>query len=102
MNVADVYDYRNFDNHRIQGAKRTNQFISLPEEVYVESKFDQLITNTGFDSFEEWAIASQTTALIVIQRDTLIYEKYFNGFDRDVYFHSQSMANSCIRSLKTW
>ncbi|MGY6545115.1 serine hydrolase domain-containing protein [Arthrospiribacter ruber] len=99
MNVADVYDYRNFDNHIIQGAKKTNQFISHPKEAYVESKFDQLITNTGFDSFEEWAIASQTTALIVIQRDTVIYEKYFNGFERDAYFHSQSMAKSFISFL---
>jgi hypothetical protein len=99
MNVADVYDYKNFENHKIQKAKSTNKFISKPKEKYVESLFENLVTKTGFNSFEEWAIESQTTAIIVIQKDTIIYEKYFNGFSRDSYFHSQSMAKSFISFL---
>lgn len=99
MNVPDVYDYKNFENHEIQGAKSTNTFISKPKEKYVESLFDELVTKTGFNSFEEWAIESQTTALIVIKKDTIIYENYFNGFSRDSYFHSQSMAKSFISFL---
>lgn len=99
MNVATVYDYKNFENHTIKGAKTTNKFISQPKEKYVESLFEKLVTHTGFNSFEEWAIESQTTALIVIQRDTVIYEKYFNGFNMGSYFHSQSMAKSFISFL---
>lgn len=99
MNVADVYDYTNFENQVIKGAKNTNTFISQPKEKYVESLFEELITKNGFNSFEEWAIESQTTALIVIKKDTIIYEKYFNGFIRDSYFHSQSMAKSFISFL---
>ena len=88
MNVADVYDYKNFESHKIKGAKHTNTFISNPKEKYIESLFEGLVSKTGFNSFEEWAINSQTTALIVIKKDTVIYEKYFNGFNRDSYFHS--------------
>ena len=99
MNVADVYDYENFENQEIKGAKSTNTFISKPKEKYVESLFEELVTKTGFNSFEEWAIKSQTTSLIVIKKDTIIYEKYFNGFDRDSYFHSQSMVKSFISFL---
>ena len=99
MNVADVYDYKNFENQEIRGAKSTNTFIYQPKEKYVESLFEELVTKTGFNSFEEWAIESQTTALIVIKKDTIIYEKYFNGFVRDSYFHSQSMAKSFISFL---
>lgn len=99
MNVADVYDYKNFENHRIQGAEHTNTFISKPKEKYIESLFEELVTKTGFNSFKDWAIESQTTALIVIKKDTIIYEKYFNGFSRDSYFHSQSMAKSFISFL---
>ena len=99
MNVADVYDYTNFENQVIKGAKITNTFISQPKEKYVESLFEELITKNGFNSFEKWAIESQTTALIVIKKDTIIYEKYFNGFVRDSYFHSQSMAKSFISFL---
>lgn len=99
MNVADVYDYKNFKNHKIQRAKSTNTFISQPKEKYVESLFGELVTKTGFNSFDEWAIQSQTTALIVIQKDTIIYEKYFNGFSKGSYFHSQSVAKSFISFL---
>ncbi|MBW1294805.1 serine hydrolase domain-containing protein [Aquimarina litoralis] len=99
MNVADVYDYKNFENRKIREAKNTKKFVSQFKEEYVESLFDDLVTNTGFKSFEEWAIESQTTALIVIQKDIIIYEKYFNGFNRDSYFHSQSMAKSFISFL---
>jgi len=99
MNVADVYDYRNFENHKIRGAKSINRFISHPKEKYVEALFDDLVTKTGFNRFEDWVVESQTTALIVIQKDTIIYEKYFNGFGRDSYFHSQSMAKSFISFL---
>ncbi|MCH7400076.1 beta-lactamase family protein [Belliella sp. DSM 107340] len=99
MNIADVYDYKHFENHKIRGAESANRFISQPKEEYIESLFDDLVTKTGFNGFEEWAIESQTTALIVIQRDTMIYEKYFNGFGRDSYFHSQSMAKSFISFL---
>jgi CubicO group peptidase (beta-lactamase class C family) len=99
MNVADVYDYKNFENQKISKAKSANKFISQPKEKNVESLFDKLVIHTGFNSFEEWAQESQTTALIVIQKDTIIYEKYFNGFSRDSYFHSQSMAKSFISFL---
>ncbi|WP_196889883.1 serine hydrolase domain-containing protein [Aureivirga sp. CE67] len=99
MNIADVYDYKNFENHKIQGAESTNTFIFKPKEKYIESLFGELVTKTGFNSFQEWAIESQTTALIVIQRDTIVYEKYFNGFSRDSYFHSQSVAKSFISFL---
>ena len=37
----------------IQGAKSTNTFISQPKEKYVESLFEELVTKTGFNSFEE-------------------------------------------------
>ena len=99
INLADVYDYKHFENHKIREAKSTHKFISQPKEKYVESLFEELVTKTGFKSFEEWAIGSETTALIVIQKDTIIYEKYFNGFSRDSYFHSQSMAKSFISFL---
>lgn len=99
MNVADVYDYKNFENHKIKEAQHPNKFIAQPKEQYVESLFDKLVKHTGFNSFEEWANESQTTALIVIQKDTIIYEKYFNGFSKDSYFHSQSVAKSFISFL---
>lgn len=99
QNVADVYDYKKYENRVIEGSKDNFQFIKNPDEDYVESLFYDRVSSYGFKTFDEWAEKSHTTALIFIRKDTILYEKYFNGFSRDSYFHSQSMAKSFISFL---
>ena len=99
QNVADVYDYKKYENRVIEGSKDSFQFAKQLDEEYVESLFQDRVERSGFSSFNEWAKKSQTTALIFIRKDTILYEKYFNGFSRDSYFHSQSMAKSFISFL---
>jgi hypothetical protein len=99
QNVADVYDYQLYENRTIKGAKNVFQFTESKDKEYVESLFQDRVSRSGFKTFDEWAEKSQTTALIFIRRDTILYEKYFNGFKRDSYFHSQSMAKSFISFL---
>ncbi|MFC0875313.1 serine hydrolase domain-containing protein [Saccharicrinis sp. FJH2] len=99
QNVADVYDYKLYENRVIKGSDSTFQFYKNPQEEYVASLFQDRIKQSGFTSLDEWAQKSQTTALIFIRKDTILYEKYFNGFSRDSYFHSQSMAKSFISFL---
>jgi CubicO group peptidase (beta-lactamase class C family) len=98
-NVADVYDYTHFENRTIRASSNTFSFPVHLDEVYVESLFQEKVTAYGFSSLDEWAEKSNTTALIVVRRDTILYEKYFNGFGRESYFHSQSMAKSFISTL---
>jgi len=97
--VADVYDYMQFENRVIEASDRAFSFSRNLDENYVQSLFHDRVVASGFGSFDEWAEKSQTTALIMIRRDTIVYEKYFNGFSRDSYFHSQSMAKSIISML---
>ncbi len=99
QNVADVYDYQKYENRVIKESEDTFQFERKVDEAYVESLFYDRVLGSGFSSFDEWAEKSQTTALIFIRKDTILYEKYFNGFARDSYFHSQSMAKSFISFL---
>ncbi len=99
QNVADVYDYKKYENRLIQSSKDTFQFAKKLDENYVKSLFQDRVERSGFKNFDEWAEKSQTTALIFIRKDTIFYEKYFNGFSRDSYFHSQSMAKSFISFL---
>ncbi len=99
MNMADVYDYQYFENRVVKSSDDTFKFVSHPDEAYVEALFSDKIMQTGCDSFDDWAKKSKTTALLFIRRDTILYEKYFNGFSRDSYFHSQSMAKSFISFL---
>ncbi|MCF8379677.1 MAG: beta-lactamase family protein [Bacteroidales bacterium] len=99
QNVADIYDYQLYENRIIKGADNTFEYIKSPDSAFVEGLFEDRVANSGFKTFEEWAEESQTTALIFIRKDTILYEKYFNGFTRDSYFHSQSMAKSFISFL---
>ncbi|MBN2639498.1 MAG: serine hydrolase [Bacteroidales bacterium] len=99
MNTADVYDYQYFENRTIHAGKDTFQFKNNPDTAYVESLFHDRVLQSGCKSLDEWAKKSQTTALLFIRKDTILYEKYFNGFTRESYFHSQSMAKSFISFL---
>ncbi len=98
-NVGDVYDYKHFENRVIETNDSVYYFQKKLDEEYVESLFVDKINNSGFENFDEWAEKSKTTALIFIRKDTILYEKYFNGFKRDSYFHSMSMAKSFISTL---
>ncbi len=99
MNVADVYDYNNFENRKLRSSADTFRFAVKYDEPFVESLFSDRIIQSACASVDEWAERSKTTALIFIRKDTILYEKYFNGFSRDSYFHSQSMAKSFISFL---
>lgn len=99
LNTADVNDYEYFENRVIKNTDRVFSFEKKLDEAYVESLFVDEINNSECNSFDEWAEKSKTTALVFIRRDTILYEKYFNGFNQDSYFHSQSMAKSFISFL---
>ncbi|WP_372772771.1 serine hydrolase domain-containing protein [Mangrovibacterium sp.] len=99
QNVADVYDYQFYENRTIAASANAFQFTQRENDEYVEDLFQDRISRSGFKTFDKWAEKSQTTAMIFIRRDTILYEKYFNGFSRDSYFHSQSMAKSFISFL---
>jgi CubicO group peptidase (beta-lactamase class C family) len=98
-NVGDVYDYKHFEKRVIETTDSVYYFQKKLEEEYVESLFVDQINNSGCNNFDEWVEKSKTTALIFIRHDTILYEKYFNGFKRDSYFHSMSMAKSYISAL---
>ena len=63
---------------------------SLPDDVALPS---------GHDDLESFFSSTETTAFIVVQRDRLLYEHYFNGYDRDSTQTSFSVAKSFASAL---
>lgn len=49
--------------------------------------------------FETALKNEKTKAFIIIHHDTIIYEKYFKGFDKEDYLTSFSMAKSLVSTL---
>ena len=58
--------------------------------------FKNLNTNDDFETMLERA---QTSAFMVLHNDTIIYENYFNGFNKDSIFTSFSVAKSFVSTL---
>ena len=99
---ASVMDYAIFKQRIINGAKKVRTFpyaLKTQSVNHVFEKTDFLkgyLVKYGFETFLE---RQQTTAFIVISNDTIIYERYFNGFNHNSVFTSFSIAKSFLSTL---
>lgn len=87
-NTANITDYKIFPNREIKNDS-TNIF-------YFKTATDNNLTLELKDgsSFEDFIKKSKTVAFLVIQNDTIKYEKYFNNYDDESIVASFSMAKS--------
>lgn len=99
---ASVMDYLIFKKRDIVGAEhpRKLHYSKQPERVMEmfekTAYFKNLNTNVDFETLLE---RSQTTAFMVLRNDTILYENYFNGFNKDSLFTSFSVAKSFVSTL---
>jgi CubicO group peptidase (beta-lactamase class C family) len=94
---TDYGDYmNNFPSRKLSAAARTFHFKESPDEERVEGLFKALLQ---VDDFETLLEAENTQAFIVIQDDRILYEKYFNGTQRDTLLTSFSVAKSFASAL---
>ena len=99
---ASIMDYLIFKKRNISGAEhprtlypnlQTERIMGMFENT---SYFKNLNTNIDFEIMLERA---QTTAFIVLRNDTILYENYFNGFNKGSTFTSFSVAKSFVSTL---
>jgi CubicO group peptidase (beta-lactamase class C family) len=95
---SDVYDYQKFPQRMIQAGPEPFFFWqgSAEDESRVRSMLETVLKIDDLDFALE---ASGTQAFIVIQNDTILYEGYFNGANRDTIVTSFSMAKSFTSAL---
>lgn len=92
-NKSDIKDHEKFPNH---------PFHASSEPFYFNNKLDPscdtlLVSQTRTKKVPLGKILeeSKTTALIIIRDDTIIYEKYLNGYDK----HSINTSFSTAKSI---
>lgn len=86
--ASDIQDYEKFPYRDILNAPPTFQFKPLPSGAFQSpSGFEDLLDKSG------------TTAFLIIRDDTILFEKYFNGFARDSWFTSFSVVKSFDSAL---
>jgi CubicO group peptidase (beta-lactamase class C family) len=94
---ADVDDFRRFPARRING--NVDPYIYEEGPGYPSGVPDDVVLPAGFDDLESFLRATETTAFIVVKRDRLIYERYFNGYDHNSTQTSFSVAKSFASAL---
>ena len=94
---AGVDDFRSFPARRIMAA--SDPYIYEKGPGYPSGLPDAVELPDGYTGLESFLSATETTAFIVVERDRLIYERYFNGYDRDSTQTSFSVAKSFASAL---
>jgi len=103
-NQPDIYDYQNFPARSVKTGPATYEFSTSRE---AEQDFLNTVvsiryrTETGIkeQSLEHVLETNETTVFLVIQNDTVLYEKYFNGFSRESVCTSFSISKSLTSAL---
>ena len=94
--TSDVYDYQKFPERQINHAEQEFQFAEDFNHPQIEEAF---ISDPGIDDLETFIQETSTQALLVVEDDTLLYENYGEGFERDSIVTSFSAAKSIGSTL---
>ena len=91
-----AYDYNVFPQRKLMASENPYFYKVAPQEERVKAV---LKSNPKIENLETFLSDTGTQAFIVIQGDTLLYEKYFNGVQRDTLLTSFSTAKSIDSAL---
>lgn len=90
-NFADIDDFEIFDSRTI--AKDSSSFYFLTNNKNIEIK------NINGITFEKYLENNHTVAFLIIRNDSILYEKYFDEYQKESIVASFSMAKSITSIL---
>lgn len=94
---SDVGDYLyNFPHRPLQAATEPFRFETAPEDDRVAAALESAFSVDDIDAF---LTGTDTQAFIVIQDDQVVFERYYNGWQRDSMLTSFSVAKSFVSTL---
>ncbi len=90
-NVADIQDYKKFQSRPLTASASPFYF-----ETTKSGKFPKELDGIPFDNYLD---DNKTVAFLIIRNDTIQYEKYFKGFNKNSIVPSFSMSKSVTSIL---
>ena len=87
--TAFLNDYQSFDNRLIKTSKYIQPWIK--HSMFNKFQFDS--------ELENYHSKTKTVAFLIIKNDSLLYEKYYDGYDRNTKSNSFSMSKSIVSAL---
>ncbi len=98
-NIVDHDDYKKFPSVKIK--KSNTPFYFLNNTQNNNLKLPKKVTskkNKSY-SFEDALIKDKTAAFLIIKKDSILYEKYFDGFDKSSLLASFSVSKSFLATM---
>lgn len=94
-NFADRRDYKKFPTRPLTASPQPFHYPVAAQELGPRT-----VTENGKDiPLDTWLADHKTVAFLVIRRDTILYERYFKGYDSTQVHPSFSMAKSVVSML---
>ncbi len=90
-NFADIKDYKKFPSRKIQN--KSDSIFTFYKGI------ENSDLNRIENDFDEYLEKNKTVAFLVIQNDTIKYEKYYNDYEQSSIVTSFSMAKSMTSML---
>ncbi|HRH70772.1 MAG TPA: serine hydrolase [Flavobacteriales bacterium] len=94
-NFADRRDYKKFPSRPLPASAQPFRYAEAAMEVGPKaiSEGDKSVP------FDAWIADHKTVAFLIIRHDTILYERYFKGYDAGHVHPSFSMAKSVVSML---
>lgn len=81
--LPEIDEYNAFSQSKIQSPENKFHFPVAIDTTFANTKLKQTIRGeTVRPAIDEYLAKSATTAYLIIKNDTIIYEKYYRGYDR--------------------
>ena len=87
-NTAFISDYEYFDNREIKS--------SNPEPWALHKKYNKIAES---DILQKLNTDRDTKSFLVIKNDSILFEKYYDGYNQNSISNSFSMAKSIVTSM---
>jgi CubicO group peptidase (beta-lactamase class C family) len=95
--MGTAYDYRFLPERKLSASTAPFQFaVNASKETLVQEIFQ---ANPSIPALDNFLADTGTLAFVVVQNDTVIYERYFKGIQRDSIVTSYSVAKSFDSAL---
>lgn len=95
-NFADIKDYKKFPSRPLHKEGPTFTFYQTDKGKFPKATNTKNQKEVSFDDFLE---KTHTVAFLIIRHDTIQYEKYFKGYEKESIVPSFSMAKSVTSIL---
>ncbi len=96
---SDIKDYKRFPSRPLEAGATPFIFPSQPNDDFLETISVVGGEDTAHKDLDRFLPNTKTVAFLVIHRDTIRYENYFEGYNDTAWVASFSMAKSFTSAL---